>query len=69
MISKATDPKTGFAGVLFEASLTRLRVSMAIFSADITPSRAFGGRELSVMVESQGKHEKAVRRGGEPEPQ
>ena len=67
MRSKATGPKTGFAGVLLEASFAILSPSMAIFSAEIAPSRPFGGWELSVMAKSQGKHEKVVRRGGGPE--
>ena len=64
MTSKATGPKTGFAGVLLEASFARLRASMAIFSAAMPRPRLFGGWELSVMVESQGSDEKAARRGG-----
>ena len=64
MRSKATGPKTGFAGVLLVASFAILRASMAMFSAEIPRSRPFGGWESSVMVESQGNHEKPVRRGG-----
>ena len=50
--------------MLLVASFAILRASMAIFSAEIPWPRPFGGTELSVMVESQGNHEKAVRRGG-----
>ena len=50
--------------MLLEASFAMLRLSMAIFSVEIAPSRSFGGWELSVMVESQGEHEKTVRCGG-----
>ena len=44
---------------------------MAMFSAEMALPRPSGRWELSVMVELQGGHEKAVRRGGceeEPEP-
>ena len=37
---------------------------MAIFSAEITLALPFSRWELFDMVESQGSHEKAVRRGG-----
>ena len=61
MTSKATGPKTEFAGVLLEASPTRLRASMAVFSAERLLPRPFGRSELSVMVESQDSDEKDVR--------
>ena len=60
----ATGPKTGPAGVLLEASFAILRPSMATFNAEIAPSRPFGGWVVSVMVESQGKDEKAAGFGG-----
>ena len=63
-----TDPKTGFTGVVLVASFAILRPSMAIFSAEVTLPRPFGRCELSVMVESRGSHEKAVRRGENPNP-
>ena len=70
MIIRATGPKTGFAGVLLEASFARLRASMAIFSAERPLPRLFGGLELSVMVELQDGDEKAVRcRGCGEEPE
>ena len=50
--------------MLLEASFAMLRPSMAMFSAEIAPSRSFGGWVLSVMVESQGKDEKAAGFGG-----
>ena len=60
----ATDPKTGFAGVVLVASFAILRPSMATFSAARTLPRPFGRWELSVISETQGSHEKAVKRGG-----
>ena len=60
----ATDPKTGFTGVVLVASFAILRPSMATFSADITLLLPFGRWELSVMVETQGSDKKAVRGGG-----
>ena len=50
--------------MLLEASFAMLRPSMAIFSAEIAPSRPFGDWEMSVMVESQGGDEKVARCGG-----
>ena len=44
---------------------------MIIFNVERIPSRSFGRCELSVMVETRGGYEDAVRRGGceeEPEP-
>ena len=67
----ATEPKTALAGVMFESSLARFRPSIAIFSEERTPSRPFGRWDLSVMVETQGSCEEAVRCEGcegEPEP-
>ena len=67
----ATEPKTGFTGVVLVASLARFRASMAVFKAGITLPRPFRRWELPVMVESQGSREKAVRGEGyeeEPEP-
>ena len=67
----ATDPKTGFTGVVLVASFAILRPLMAISSAERTRLRLFGCWELSVMVETQGGHERTVRRGGceeAPEP-
>ena len=57
-------PKTAFAGVMLETSFARLRASMAIFSAERTPSRPFGRREPGAMVGMQGHGEEAVRREG-----
>ena len=58
------DPKTALIGVLLEVSFAILRRLMALFSAERT-------WDLSFMVEPQGVHERAVRRGGckeEPDP-
>ena len=64
MVSRtATDPKTGFTGVVLVASFAILRPPMAIFNAEMTLSWPFGRLDLSVMVETQGSHEKAVKRG------
>ena len=66
-----TEPKTTVAGVMLESSFAKFRPSMATLSEEKTPSRPFGRWDLSVMVETQGSCEKAVRRGGsegEPEP-
>ena len=61
----ATVPKAAFAGVTLATSFARLRPSMARFNVERTPSpEAFDRWDLSVMVEVQGSHEKAVRRGG-----
>lgn len=49
----ATDPKTGFIGVLFVASFAIVRPLMAMFSAEITLPRPSGCWELSVMGESR----------------
>ena len=71
MVSRiATDPKIGFTGVVLVASFAMLRTPMAMFNVEtaLPPS---GCWELSVMVETEGGHERAVRRGGceeEPEP-
>ena len=68
----ATEPKTGFTGVVLVASFARFRASMAIFKAGITLPRPFRRLELSAMIETQGSHEEAVRREGceeELEPQ
>ena len=67
----ATDPKTGFTGVVLVASFAILRTPVAVFSAETALPRPSGGWELSAMVEAQGSDERAVRRGGceeEPEP-
>ena len=67
----ATEPKTGFTGVVLVASLARFRKSMAVFKAGTTLLRPFRCWESSVMVETQGSGEKAVRGEGceeEPEP-
>ena len=69
--SVATEPKTGFTGVVLVASLARFRKSMAVFKAGITLPLPFRRWEMPVMVEMQGSCEKAVRREGceeEPEP-
>ena len=60
----ATDATAGLAGVLLVASFTTLRTVMAAFSAGRPRTWSFGCWELSVMIESQGRHEKAARRGG-----
>ena len=57
----ATEPKTGFPGVVFVASFRTLRVSMAIFNAGIA-LRPFCCWGLSVIVEMQDEHEEAVRK-------
>ena len=68
--SVVTEPKTGFAGVLLVASLTRVKASMAIFKGGIAFPRPFRRWELSAMVETQGGCEEAVRREGcEEEPE
>ena len=70
--SVATEPKTGFTGVVFVASSARFRTSMAVFKAGITSPRPFRCWELSIIVETQDNHEEAVRRQGceeEPESQ
>ena len=68
----ATEPKTGFTGVVFVASLAMFRPLMAIFNAGITLPRPFCCWEFSVMVKMRGGYKKAVRRRGgceeEPEP-
>ena len=67
----ATDAKTGFTGVVFVASFAMLRTPMAMFNAETALPRPLGRWELSVMVETEGGHERTVRRGGceeEPEP-
>ena len=58
----ATDAKTGFTGVVLVASFAVLRTPMAMFNVEtaLPPS---GCWELSVMVETEGGHERAVRRG------
>ena len=68
----ATELKTGFTGVVLVASLARLRASMAVFNAGVTFPRLFCRLELSVMVETQGSCEEAVRdveEGCEEEPE
>ena len=59
----ATEPKTGFIGVVLVASSARFRTSMAVFKARTTLLRPFRRWESSVMVETQGNYEEAVRRG------
>ena len=57
---RATDPKTGFAGVVLVASLAMFRPSMAIFNAGMTLPRPSCRWGLSVMVEIQGECEEVV---------
>jgi hypothetical protein len=67
----ATDPKTGFTGVVLVASFAILRTPMAVFSAETALPWPSACWELSVMVETEGGHERAMRRGGceeEPKP-
>ena len=69
--SVATKPKTGFTGVILVASFARFRISTVVPKAGTTPSPPRRW-ELSVMVETRGSYEEAVRREGreeEPEPQ
>ena len=58
---RATEPKTGFTGVVLVASLAMFRPLMAMFNAGIAllPFCRWG---LSVMVEMQGEREEAVRK-------
>ena len=68
---EATAPTTGPAGVVLVASFAMVRTSMAVFKAGTTLLRPFRCWESSVMVETQGSGEKAVRGEGceeEPEP-
>ena len=60
--SVATEPKTGFTGVVLVASFAKFRTSMAVFKAGTTLPLPFRRWELSVMVKTQGSREKAVRR-------
>ena len=63
----ATDPKTGFTGVVLVASFVILRPPMAIFSTEMALPWPLAGRwELSVMVELQGSDEKAVKKNLNP---
>ena len=66
-----TDPKIGFTGVVLVASFAVLRTPMAVSSVETALPQPSGRWELSVMVETEGGHERAVRRGDceeEPEP-
>ena len=56
------EPNAAFAGMMFEASSTRLRVSMAIFNEERAPPCPIGCWGLSVIVETQGGCVKVVRR-------
>jgi len=49
-----TDPKTAFAGVILEISFARFMASMAKFSEETIPPRAFGGWDLVSMARSHG---------------
>ena len=57
---RATEPKTGFTGVVLVASLAMFRPLMAMFNAGMALLPFC--RCLSVMVEMQGGHEEAVRK-------
>ena len=63
-IIDADGTKTAVVGVMLESSFARLRLSMATSSEERTPSRPFGRRKLSAMVEIQSGCKKTVRRGG-----
>ena len=60
----ATEPKTGFTGVVLVASFAMFRPLMAMFNAGIALPPPFRRWDLSVMVETQGGRERAVRCGG-----
>ena len=63
----ATEPKTGFTGVVLVAALAMFRPLIAMFNARITLLPPFCCWDLSVMVGTQGSHEKAaVRKGPSP---
>ena len=47
----ATEPKTGFTGVVLVASFAMFKPSIAKFNVGITLLRAFGRWELADMVE------------------
>ena len=67
----ATEPKTGFTGVVLVASFAMFRPSMAIFNAGITLPRPFFRWESSVIAKIYGEYEEAMSRGGceeEPKP-
>ena len=59
-----TEPKTALAGVILEISFARFKASMAIFNAEIAPSRPLGRWDLGSMVETGGNCERTVRREG-----
>ena len=59
----ATDPKTGFTGVVLVASFAISRTPMAVFSTETALPWPSGCWKLSVMVKTEGGHERAVRRG------
>ena len=63
----ATEPKTGFTGVVLVASLAMIRPSMAMFNAGITLPPPFRRWDLSAMVEMQDSRERAAGRGGREE--
>lgn len=60
----ATEPNTGFTGVVLVASLAMFRTSMAIFNAGISLPPPLRRWDLSVMVEVRGSNERAMRCGG-----
>ena len=63
----ATDPKTGFTGVVLVASFAMFSPVMAISNAGTTLPLPFCRWGLSVMVEMRGEHEEVVRRDGSEE--
>ena len=61
-----TEPKRALAGAILESFFARFKVSMAVFNADIAPSRPLGRWDLTSMDETRtrGGHERTVQRGG-----
>ena len=56
------EPNAAFAGMMFEVSFARLRVSMATFNEERAPPCPIGRWDLSVIVGTQGGCVKLLRR-------
>ena len=58
------EPKTASAGAIVETSLAKSNTSMTVFNAEIVPSLPMGRWDSTSIVETRGRCERTVQRGG-----